>query len=173
MTMEANHSPLPWNEVDGYVFDAQGAFAILSRFGFEHNSDPEIRANAEFLVRAVNAHGHLLSACKTAANLCESLFAGGDVGPTDAAAVLGELRRAIAKANARHDSDPRMVRSPAEGDDRNRLNAAAAELLAAAEYCAEFSEPTISNTLRKRLLGAIAKARPLSRSEQRIVNSGI
>jgi len=170
--MEAKHSPLPWNEVDGYVFDAKGAFAILSRFGFEHKNDPEIVANAEFLVRVVNAHTYLLAACKTAANLCESVFAGDEVGPADAAAVLEELRQATAKLAVARKPIPRMAGRSAETDTGFRLNAVAADLLTAAEYCAEFGEPTISNTLRKRLLSAIAKVRPLSRSEQRIVNSG-
>jgi hypothetical protein len=54
-----HRSPIPWTlDSRGFVWGADKLFV----FRFEH---PSLRASAEFIVRAVNAHDELLTALST------------------------------------------------------------------------------------------------------------
>ena len=70
---DAKHTPIPWqadiaNDGGFIIFAPHMGFAgqnlvVASRSPHEHRV-PEMRANAELIVRAVNAHAHMLALLK-------------------------------------------------------------------------------------------------------------
>ncbi len=66
MTRDTKHTPLPWRlEPNGPCFNIKSPdrvehFAIL--VGMGHNNPGEFKANANLIVRAVNAHDDLVAA---------------------------------------------------------------------------------------------------------------
>lgn len=69
---EATHTPVPWRcDYAGHLYSSgEGYVAIITPFTpKEHHTEyggatPKARANARFIVRAVNAHEKLVEACK-------------------------------------------------------------------------------------------------------------
>lgn len=75
-TKQATHTPVPWHiEEDGdalWIHDALNATiadvppSMVMMDGGDYELTDEDRANAEFIVRACNAHDDLLAACEQA-----------------------------------------------------------------------------------------------------------
>ena len=97
---KTQHTPTPWAicqsapsliRVDDFI--------LAQTFGRHSSSEvDEMWANAEFIVRAVNSHEHLLNACKIA---LPELELDARHGEQDAVKAVKVLKAAIAKAEAR------------------------------------------------------------------------
>lgn len=104
---ETAHTPTPWTvtrsklETDGafdYAISADGVLVLAETFGRDAKGGwPPSQANAEFIVRAVNAHDDLLMALKLLLSLCE---AGGDPFDEPGRPTVARARAAISKATA-------------------------------------------------------------------------
>jgi hypothetical protein len=88
------HTPLPW-KADGpevFALDADGNFnchvATAWSFPYLGPGSDEAVANAELIVRAVNAHADLLAACESAAEAFEALELLDEAGLARAAATV-------------------------------------------------------------------------------------
>jgi len=62
--MEAKHTPTPWHVGgrDGRIFYAADGYAVSDATVFHGRHEGEHTANAEFIVRACNAHDDLVKA---------------------------------------------------------------------------------------------------------------
>lgn len=89
----STHSPLPWTHSGIHIASLSlGRDVLVASARYSSATFDEARANAEFIVRACNAHDDLLAACKKVVE---------HFGDPACGALFG-LRAAIAKAEATH-----------------------------------------------------------------------
>lgn len=96
------HAPTPWaleyTDIDGpfleKVVDAKGATIRVKGFALSQGDEPD--ANAEFIVRAVNAHEQMLEALLD----CQALLRGDISGPAQRDGIAREIDAAITAATS-------------------------------------------------------------------------
>jgi hypothetical protein len=93
------YSPLPWRVTGTAVVDPRG-FVVSEVRPFLSELPGMDRDDAEFIVRACNAHNGLLKAARAAWHALQS-YQHGNASPDLAAEVVAALDAAIAKAEGR------------------------------------------------------------------------
>ena len=113
---QQSHTPTPWKQwIENKDFIVSGETTICEVYNrgnyMPRKEDEEIpsekqgKANASFIVRAVNSHSELLEACKLASRWFEKLIEDKDFQPDDELANLLDkahkpIKEAIANAEA-------------------------------------------------------------------------
>ena len=106
--MSDKHTPTPWRVLhSGYPhvvvvtekWDSEDGVLICYPGRHTSAADPEVQANAEFIVRACNSHEELLAAARSAS--LELTTVGIGHGHTHSQDVVARLQAAIAKAEGR------------------------------------------------------------------------
>lgn len=98
----AEHSPLPFVEDVGRIRDANGVSVALCSPDVNGHSASMSKANAAFIVAAVNSHQDLVDALRDMTDMFERHLEG-DEGPSDAADRWDRARAALAKATGGDD----------------------------------------------------------------------
>lgn len=113
MKTEVKHTPTPWIVSEypmGYGIErvedskncpVRGSVAFIDRIVGSASYPDQAKANAGFILRAVNAHEALIEAAKAGEYLGDKLGAGIELPPAMIAEKLRIIRAAIAKAEGR------------------------------------------------------------------------
>lgn len=108
-TTQQPHTPTPWRSINGAIFDTayssnhiRKALAICGDINAadKESENEKAKANAEFIVRAVNSHEALLLAAKDALEVVANWYDNGQRDDVTRLLIV-KLTKAIAKAGGK------------------------------------------------------------------------